>query len=43
MYDLKMAELNSITIEIEGYLNTNIFMRQSWENKMYPQEPHRFS
>jgi len=42
LYDLKMVELNSITIETERYLNTNVFMRQSWENKMYPQEPHRF-
>ena len=43
LYDLKMVELNSITIETKIYLNTNVFMRQSWENKMYPQEPHRFS
>ena len=42
LYDLKMVELNSIIIETERYLNTNVFMRQSWENKMYPQEPHRF-
>lgn len=43
LYDLKMVELNSITIDTKRYLNTNVFMRQSWENKMYPQEPHRFS
>lgn len=27
LYDLKMVELNSITIETERYLNTNVFMR----------------
>lgn len=27
LYDLKMVELNSITIKIEGYLSTNIHIR----------------